>query len=123
MCKVEQNFRIKIKQLHRPRMNSSSVSTDISRTLLKWKDFLYYVQFFLSLFLSAFSFENNSDSQGSNETKESGVGGRGGYLFNSSLPSPRALAGQLLQRGHLSTWRAAGLEPVIFNIRAQVSNH
>lgn len=67
-CQVEQHFRTKIKRLYGPRMNRSCISLDISRTLMEWTDFLYYVQLFLSLFLSGFSFENINNAQDNKET-------------------------------------------------------
>ena len=54
-------------------------------------------------FLSGFSFTNIHDSRDSR--------GRGGYLFNSSLPLPPAtqtLAGRLLQKAHLCTAMGIG---------------
>ena len=69
-------------------------------------------------FLSGFSFTNIHYLQDSR--------GRGGYLFNSSLPLPPASQTLRYQpgdycRGHLCTWLAAGLEPGTFGFRVQVS--
>ena len=67
-------------------------------------------------FLSGFSFTNIHDSQDSRGRKGGGISLTPLYYFHP-------LYSRLLQRAHLCTWLAAGLEPGTFSFRAQVANH
>ena len=76
------------------------------------------VLFIYIFFLSGFSFTDIDKSQDC----------RGRHFFNSSLPlSPvshtQTISGRLLQRAHLCTQLAAGLEPATFDFRAQVAKN
>ena len=72
-------------------------------------------------FLSGFSFTNIHDSQ----TGQQGEGG-GIYLFSTTFTrftDTLTLARLLLQRAHLYTQLAAGLEPGTFDFQAHIANH
>ena len=75
-----------------------------------------------AFFLSAFSFTNTHDSQDSEESRRLYIELPSTTVIYYCFTGTYILTGWLLQRTHLYSWLAAGVEPGTFGFRAQVPN-